>query len=130
MLTLADLPWRTTVATTLPPFRRGLPRVTLAPSPTSSTSPNSTVAPGSASSFSTRRTPSLETRYCFPPVAMTAYIVIEEGNGGRRRPRILLADPRRVKRPFLQPPPAHRERPGWGSGAVTVPPAPFSRMPA
>src|SRR4030081_833930 len=109
MLPLAPLPWRTTVASALPPFRRGLPRVTLAPSPTSSTSPNSTVAPGSASSFSTRRTPSLETRYCFPPVAMTAYIVVEEGNGGgRRRPRILLADPLRVKRLFLQPVPALR----------------------
>src|SRR2546429_1887530 len=52
---LALLPWRTTVASTLPPLRVGLPSLTSAPSPTSSTSPNSTVAPGTASSFSTRR---------------------------------------------------------------------------
>src|SRR6185437_11486379 len=79
--TLAPLPWRTTVATTLPPAISGLPSFTSAPSPTSSTWPNSTVAPASASSFSMRSTPSLVTRYCFPPVAITAYIGLKASGG-------------------------------------------------
>src|SRR5512142_1617061 len=86
---------------TLPPFSNGLPSFTSAPWPTRSTSPNSTVAPGSASSFSTRSTPSFVTRYCLPPVAMTAYIV-DESRARVERPRILLAHPAGVKRAFPQ----------------------------
>src|SRR5687768_12921811 len=48
---------------------------TSTPSPTSRTWLNSTMAPASASSFSTRTTVPSLTRYCLPPVAMTAYMI-------------------------------------------------------
>src|ERR1700722_11019100 len=75
MTALSPWPWRTTVASTLVPSTRGEPILTSAPSPTSRTSANSTVSPGRASSFSTFRTVSLVTRYCLPPVAITAYML-------------------------------------------------------
>ena len=47
-------------------------------------------------------TPSLVTRYCLPPVAMTAYMVFKEIWGEGERPRILLATQAAVKRRFFQ----------------------------
>src|SRR5688572_2009325 len=49
--------------------------VTASPSPSIRTSPNATFAPGSPSSFSTTRMSPGWTRYCLPPVLITAYIV-------------------------------------------------------
>src|SRR6187401_611029 len=74
MRTLSPLPWLCTVATTLPPLRNGEPILTLSPCPTSSTLSNSTLAPASAVSFSTRNTEPSLTRYCLPPVEITAYM--------------------------------------------------------
>src|SRR5512138_3975617 len=87
MRTLSPLPWLCTVATTLPPFRNGEPILTLSPCPTSSTLSNSTLAPASAVSFSTRKTEPSLTRYCLPPVEITAYMSTQapEWPGTRRK---------------------------------------------
>ena len=53
---------------------QGLPSLGLSP-PTMSTSVNSTLAPASPSSFSMVKTSLAATRYCLPPVFMTAYII-------------------------------------------------------
>src|SRR5580704_1537593 len=96
----------------------GVPTLTSAPSPTSSTSPNSTVAPGSASSFSTRSTPSLVTRYCLPPVAMTAYMVIYCRSGSESKGRAFYwRAPGAVKLPFPQVRQALSARPRGVPGA-------------
>src|SRR5258706_8291609 len=77
----------TTSAVTLAPTTRGAPILTFSPSATSRTSVNSTDLPGSTpSSFSTRRVSPCCTRYCLPPVAMTAYM---DGTPGVDRGRIL-----------------------------------------
>src|SRR5712692_7213644 len=88
---LRCLPWETTSACTLASLKRGAPTFTSLPLPTSSTS-RSSLAPTSCESFSTlRRSPSL-TRYCFPPVLTTAYILssvafrLEKGPAGREIP--------------------------------------------
>src|ERR1700735_5050206 len=47
---------------------------TLSPSNTARTRPNSTAAPTSPSSVSTSMDSPAATRYCFPPVSITAYI--------------------------------------------------------
>src|SRR5580658_7093867 len=70
--------------------------VTLTPSPTSRTSANSTVSPGRASSFSTFRTASFVTRYCLPPVAITAYMLNSCNRSVRARPRGPLRATRKV----------------------------------
>src|ERR1700737_1283354 len=70
---LRCLPCETTSACTCAPLTSGAPTFTPAPSPTRSTS-SATLAPTGCSSFSTlRRSPSF-TRYCLPPVLITAYI--------------------------------------------------------
>src|SRR5580692_5848419 len=74
MRTLSPLPWLSTVATTFAVSTYGAPMVTEDPAPTRSTWVNSTLAPWSASSFSIRTTAPSWTRYCLPPVAITAYI--------------------------------------------------------
>jgi len=56
-------------------IRTGAPMVVSAPLPSIRTWSSSTVAPASPASFSTLMTSSLATRYCFPPVWMTAYMV-------------------------------------------------------
>ena len=55
------------------PRRSGCPSVTLSP-PTTSTSPNWMISPGSPAIFSTFNLSSAATRYCLPPVLMTANI--------------------------------------------------------
>src|SRR5262245_59216343 len=111
MRTLSPLPWLCTVATTLPPLRNGEPILTLSPCPTSSTLSNSTFAPASAVSFSTRRTDPSLTRYCLPPVEITAYMkpALRTGRGTPARKgravygqRGSLATARRTGRPKLR----------------------------
>src|SRR6185436_3112718 len=87
MRTLSPLPWLCTVATTLPPLRNGEPILTLSPCPTSSTLSNSTLAPASAVSFSTRKTEPSLTRYCLPPVEITAYMSTRAPEGPGTRPQ-------------------------------------------
>src|SRR5262249_4745611 len=58
---------------TAAPATVGVPSTAWSP-PTTRTSPNCTTVPGSASSRSTRSTSSAATRYCLPPVLMTANI--------------------------------------------------------
>src|SRR5665213_1950371 len=53
---------------------RGSPSVTAAPSPIISTWSKASLAPGSPSSFSTISRSPAWTRYCLPPVLITAYI--------------------------------------------------------
>jgi hypothetical protein len=55
------------------PATVGVPSVTLSP-PTTSTSPNVMMVPTSPSTFSTFSLSSAATRYCLPPVLMTANI--------------------------------------------------------
>ena len=80
-----------TVAVTRAPVTYGAPIDTSAPSPIRRTWLNSTVAPASASSFSTRTTVPSLTRYCLPPVAMTAYMIVRTpkraGNCSEATPR-------------------------------------------
>ena len=65
-----------TVAVTVAPGTVGAPRVSPASPPTASTSWKVMVAPGSASSFSTVRTAFGVTRYCLPPVRITAKVIV------------------------------------------------------
>src|SRR5580692_10864997 len=74
MMTLSSRSCAITVAVTEAPAITGAPSVRLPSLPTASTSVNVTVAPGSASNFSTFSTASGVTRYCFPPVRITANI--------------------------------------------------------
>src|SRR5208283_4285508 len=75
--------------------------VTEEPAPTSSTCLNSTLAPWSASSFSIRTTAPSCTRYCLPPVAITAYMVqLQMGEplgGPAKEPRIVRRQGFKVK---------------------------------
>src|ERR1700733_5545542 len=73
--------------------------VTEDPAPTSRTWLNSTLAPWSASSFSIRTTAPSWTRYCLPPVAITAYIVAtpRTAGGAAKEPRIVSGGGWRVK---------------------------------
>src|SRR3990172_12971828 len=68
--------WPSTVARTAAPFTRGAPTVTLSPSDTSRTRSRVTSAPGVASRSSTRSVAPSSTRYCFPPLSITAYMQI------------------------------------------------------
>src|SRR5947209_2015963 len=72
-MTFGPRPWSSTSAATEAPETVGLPNVTLSP-PTTSTSPNWTISPGSPATFSTFNLSSAATRYCLPPVLMTANI--------------------------------------------------------
>src|SRR5262245_63386871 len=74
-MTLGPRPCSTTSAATEAPSTVGVPIVAGSP-PTTSTSPNWTISPGSPLIFSTFRRSSAATRYCFPPVLMTANIVL------------------------------------------------------
>ena len=75
------------------------------PSATSSTLSRSTVAPSSALSFSTLMRWPCSTRYCLPPVSITAYMsdspsifpVVSTGILWRQRPAILAPHPAPVK---------------------------------
>ena len=72
MMTLSSRSCAITVAVTEAPATIGEPTVRLPSPPTASTSVKVTVPPASASSFSTFSTAFGVTRYCFPPVRMTA----------------------------------------------------------
>src|SRR3954464_3469466 len=75
-MTFSPLNWFSTFATTLAPLRKGAPKETLSPSPAARTFSNVTSLPSSApSSFSTSSLSPTETRYCLPPVLMTAYAI-------------------------------------------------------
>src|SRR5262245_61127340 len=71
---LGARPCSTISAVTLAPATPGVPTLGASP-PSMSTSANSTVAPASPATFSMVRTSLGATRYCLPPVLMTAYIV-------------------------------------------------------
>src|SRR5580704_3385846 len=66
--------WSTSAATEAPAMV-GVPSVTLSP-PTTRTSPNCTISPGSPLSRSILSMSWAATRYCLPPVFMTANIVL------------------------------------------------------
>src|SRR6478736_2968668 len=75
-MTFSPLNWLSTFATTLTPLRKGAPTRTLSPSPAASTFSKVTLLPSSApSTFSTSSLSPTETRYCLPPVLMTAYAI-------------------------------------------------------
>src|SRR2546422_832008 len=74
-MTFGPRPCSRTSAATEAPEMLGAPRVTLSP-PTTRTSPNWMISPGSPLTFSTLITSSATTRYCLPPVLMTANIVL------------------------------------------------------
>src|SRR5581483_5423823 len=79
MSSLGPRPLATTSAVTLAPSSVGLPIFTSSPSAIRSTSPNVTAPPASialpsCSSFSTWIVSPGWTRYCLPPVAITAYM--------------------------------------------------------
>src|SRR3990172_313688 len=78
-------PGRTPSPSTLTPASVGRPTSTLSPSATRSAS-NDTAAPTSAGSFSTRKASPGSTRYCFPPVRITAYMLVLSRKGGRSYP--------------------------------------------
>ena len=78
---------RTTSALTSAPATSGRPIDESAPSPTSRTRSRVIVLPGSTSSSSTSSSVPTSTRYCFPPVSMTAYMDPQGLRaGGRARP--------------------------------------------
>src|SRR6185437_6679455 len=77
MMTLSSRSCAITVAVTEASATVGAPRVRLPSLPTASTSVKVTVPPGSASSFSTFSTAFGVTRYCFPPVRMTANMTFD-----------------------------------------------------
>src|SRR5262249_54773989 len=70
----------------------GVPSCGVSP-PTTSTSPNSTISPGLPFTRSTRITSSAATRYCLPPVLMTAniFFVLVFDPGARTVPDRLLS---------------------------------------
>ena len=65
---------RTTVAFTVAPLTNGAPTLTPSPSPSMRTRSKDTVAPISAASNSTLTCSPDLTRYCLPPVWITAYM--------------------------------------------------------
>src|SRR5512135_3656721 len=71
--TLAWRPWATISPSTLAPATVGLPTLA-SPSPPRRRASNATFLPTSPSRSSTRSLSPLETRYCLPPVWITAYI--------------------------------------------------------
>ena len=77
---------RTISALTAAPSTTGWPIEASSPSATSSTRSSVTVLPGSASSSSTSSSVPTSTRYCFPPVSMTAYMDPQDAGGGGTRP--------------------------------------------
>src|SRR5712675_2364477 len=85
-ITLGPRPCSTTSAATEAPVTVGVPIVTVSP-PTISTSANLIVRPASPSTFSTFNKSLAVTRYCLPPVLMTANIFLSScSNPGLGRP--------------------------------------------
>src|SRR6266516_5739216 len=74
-------PCSSTSAATEAPAIVGCPSVMLSP-PTTNTSPNWTISPGLALILSTLTTSSAATQYCFPPVLMTANMVLSSVRSG------------------------------------------------
>jgi len=85
MMILSSRSCAITVAVTEASATVGDPSKRLPSPPTASTSVNVTVPPASASSFSTFSTAFGVTRYCFPPVRMTANIGSGSQDGAGRR---------------------------------------------
>src|SRR3990172_13154624 len=73
LMTFLCLSWATISHSTAAPATTGLPTFASPSPPTSSTSKDS-LPPTSPSSFSILRRSPCETRYCLPPVRITAYI--------------------------------------------------------
>src|SRR5688572_29600637 len=81
MVTLSALPAPVTLAETLAPFTVGAPTFTSLPSSfMTRRASNESSSPSLASSFSTRRTSPSLTRYCLPPVVITARCAIRAVN--------------------------------------------------
>ncbi len=78
--------WRSTWADTTASVTRGRPMAASSPSATSRTRSSVMSEPGSTSRSSTSSSVPTSTRYCFPPVSMTAYMDPQEVVGGRREP--------------------------------------------
>src|SRR3990167_10072772 len=74
MRTLSPRPCATIVAFTEAPISKGLPTDSLSPSATISTLSSSMALPTSPGMISTFKVSPDVTRYCLPPVLMTAYI--------------------------------------------------------
>src|SRR5690606_18937741 len=74
-MTLGPRVCSTSSATTFAPETSGAPTLGSPEPPTISTSVNSTLAPASPATFSMVMTSSWATRYCLPPVLMTAYMI-------------------------------------------------------
>src|SRR5262245_56094438 len=66
--------WAVILASTLAPLTTGAPTFTPSPAPTRSTSLKVTVSPTFPGSFSTLSLSPAATRYCLPPVLITAYM--------------------------------------------------------
>src|SRR6266404_9448971 len=113
-ITFGPRPCSSTSPATSAPATVGVPSRGVSP-PTTSTSPNSTTSPGLPAIFSTCRTSSVATRYCLPPVLMTANIVF-----------ILVFDPgaRRIRTGFFQSGFAVFWPPSGGSNACAGPEGP------
>src|ERR1700757_171204 len=79
MRILSPRPWAVTSAFTTAPATRGAPTLMVSPLATSSTSSKLMDAPTSAVRLSTLRDSPGATRYCLPPVLITAYIVLTPG---------------------------------------------------
>src|SRR5262249_23304539 len=85
----------TIFASTFAPPTSGVPTFTPSPSPTRSTSLKVTASPTLPASFSTRSRSPCATRYCFPPVLMTAYMKSPALLGEPGEPRTEVSKPRR-----------------------------------
>src|SRR4051812_44757452 len=73
-MTFSPRPWRTSSASTAASATTGVPIVDSSPSATRSTRSIVRLSPGAPSSSSTSSSVPTSTRYCFPPVSMTAYM--------------------------------------------------------
>src|SRR5262245_53428868 len=74
-------------ASTFAPVTSGAPTFTASPAPTRRTSPNVTVSPTLPGSFSTLSLSPAATRYCLPPVLITAYMRTLLGAAREQRAR-------------------------------------------
>src|SRR6478752_6892592 len=114
MRTFSPRPWATTVALTLAPDTKGAPTFTPSPSPSMRTLSNDTAAPTSAASISTFTCSPDFTRYCLPPVWITAYMAgpmlklcaktwnYKGFHAVRSKPAVLISPPMESL-PFLAP---------------------------
>ena len=83
LITFSPRSWRRTSAETVAFSTTGRPIAAVSPSATRRTRSRVTSLPGWASSSSTSSSVPTSTRYCFPPVSMTAYMDPRRWCGGR-----------------------------------------------